>query len=207
MTFLRKEGFLRTITKIMKALWYEHLYATTAIFRLKTEDFSLESTLAESNIEANRISRHSDNRAAFTHEYAMKFASYRSIEAVKRFVDVRLDQGAELWTFIVNGRIANTQWAIRGKYIEPFYYPLSDEDAVLFDAFTFEEFRRKGINPKGLVHMINCLRREGVKNIIVMIKVWNKASIQSTLKAPFEKIGVARKFNIFGKSLVFWFDM
>jgi GNAT superfamily N-acetyltransferase len=122
----------------------------------------------------------------------------------KRRLRERFEQGASLWLFKVEGKIAGYGWTMIGHTVERHYFPLGANDAHLFDFFVFPEFRGRRINPL----LVNCILKqlalENKPRAFIEAAVWNRPQLSSLGRTPFKPIGKAWKCCVFGRVLVVW---
>jgi GNAT superfamily N-acetyltransferase len=116
----------------------------------------------------------------------------------------RFAQGASLWLFKVEGKLAAYGWTIIGRTMEPHFMPLGANDAHLFDYFVFPEYRGRRINPALVNHVLARLVSERRNRAYIEAAAWNLAQLNSLGRTPFRPLGRAWKFGIFGKTVVIW---
>ena len=205
-TFFRKEGLRTTIKRIIFVVWYNRIHTAEYIYRLSRKDFVPIDVEYDPNTTILRFNHSNPMPKDLFEQFQYKFGQYRGSDAVIKKVKSRLAKGADLWVLCIDGEIANTQWAFRGGFIEPFFFPICEDEVVFFDTFTFENFRGRALNKKLLIKMQQTYIDEDVIAFYLTIKSWNVISVKATTKARFEKIGKASKLVFFGKPLIFWHD-
>ena len=126
---------------------------------------------------------------------------------MKRHIKERFEKGARLWLAKVEKDYAGFGWSIVGTSIEPYFFPLSNSDAHLFNFHIFPEYRGNGINPLLVNHMLLVLKNEKINRALIETNTWNKAQIRSLEKTYFHKLGRARKITILGKTIVIWLQL
>ena len=122
----------------------------------------------------------------------------------RRQLSERFAQGASLWLFKSEGKLAGFGWTIIGRTMEPHYFPLCPNDAHLFDYFVFPEFRGRRINPALVNRILASLVSEQRSRAFIEAAEWNTAQLSSLGRTPFRPIGRAWKCSLFGKTLVIW---
>lgn len=202
-TFYKKEGLVKTIKKSFFYIWYDYFHFAEYVLHFCSKDIKpIDLRLSD------RYSVHMVNEkhpfGSHLKQYLHKYGKYRSEEYVLNKFHERIKLGADLWFIIFDGEIANTQWVIRGGFIKPFYFPLFIDDIVLFDTFTFKNFRRQGLNRLVLMKILNYYTEHGASNFYLTIKTWNIASIKSAMNANFKTIGKISRFNLFGSQMLLW---
>jgi ribosomal protein S18 acetylase RimI-like enzyme len=116
----------------------------------------------------------------------------------------RFGQGASLWLFKSEGKLAGFGWTIIGRTVEPHFFPLGPNDAHLFDYFVFPEFRGRRINPALVNHVLASLASEQRSRAFIEAAEWNAPQLASLGRTPFRPFGRARKWQVTGKTLVAW---
>jgi GNAT superfamily N-acetyltransferase len=127
--------------------------------------------------------------------------------AEKYFIDASkcFEKGAILWLLRSESKICGSLWSIRGRMVEPYYIPLTTNDIVIFDTFTFPDQRGKNINSILINHVMVRLRDQGATRVFGHVKIWNKPSIRALEKTPYRQLGLARKFHILGRDITIWY--
>ena len=122
----------------------------------------------------------------------------------QRNVKERFEKGASLWLIKSEGRLAGYGWTLRGRTIEPHYFPIGQDDAHLFDFHVFPQHRGRGMNPFLVDHILRGLATEGVARALIEAAEWNHPQLSSLRKTRFRTLGYARKLTFFGRTLVCW---
>lgn len=124
--------------------------------------------------------------------------------AVRRQLAKRFAQGATLWLFELEDKLAAYGWTLSGHTMEPHFFPLGRNDVHLFDFFVFPEYRGRRINPSLVRHILNNLALEGKARAFIEAAEWNTAQLHSLQRMPFQKLGHARKHSLLGRTIVVW---
>ena len=199
--FYRKHGLLRTLQRfyeqryrIMKRqtiLYYVDMADLCDTELNLPEDVTIEcKTCYEeaSQPDMQRMVRHWDE------------------ERLTARIKERFQMGAVLWILKVHGDIAGFVWSIKGKFVAPYFVPLTPEDAVIFDVATFEEFRGQGLYSSLLNRVLRQLKLAQIRRAFTHVHEWNKPSIRGHEKTPFHEFAQARMFNVLGRRLVAFSD-
>jgi len=123
---------------------------------------------------------------------------------VRRQLAERFAQGASLWLFELEDKLAAYGWSLIGHTMEPHFFPLGRNDVHLFDFFVFPEYRGRRINPALVSHILNNLALEGKARVFIEAAEWNTAQLHSLERVPFQKLGYARKHSLLGGTIVVW---
>jgi GNAT superfamily N-acetyltransferase len=121
-----------------------------------------------------------------------------------RQITERFGKEASLWLARADGQLAGYGWTLVGDTMEPHYVSLGREDVHLFDFLVFPDFRRRGINPTLVIHILEQLAGEGRKRAFIEAAEWNRAQLSSLRRTPFQKLGWARKGGLLGRERVVW---
>jgi ribosomal protein S18 acetylase RimI-like enzyme len=116
----------------------------------------------------------------------------------------RFGKGASLWLIKSEGKLAGYGWTLRGRTIEPHYFPPGQDDVHLFDFHVFPRYRGRGMNPFLVTHILRSLATEGAVRALIEAAEWNQAQLSSLSKTPFRRLGWARKLTVFGRTVVCW---
>jgi ribosomal protein S18 acetylase RimI-like enzyme len=119
----------------------------------------------------------------------------------------RFTVGSELWLAKVEGELAGFGWAIQGRTIESYFFPLQAGDVHLYDFYVFPEYRGRGVNISLLTEILASLSEKLAGRAFIECAAWNTAQIRSLRKTPFHTYAAATKLSILGKSLVFWHNL
>ena len=118
----------------------------------------------------------------------------------------RFRKGALLWLVMAGDQLAGFGWTLRGETIEPYYFPLAQDDVHLFDFHVFPEWRGRGINPFLVGSILAALSREIHGRAFIEAAVWNDAQLASLRKTPFRRLGTVRSCAVLGHTWISWTD-
>lgn len=121
-----------------------------------------------------------------------------------RNLEERFGLGATLWLIRLDKRLAGYGWTLQGKTVEPHYFHFGTEDVHLFDFHVFPQYRGRGVNPALVNSILNSLASRVLGRAFIEAAEWNHPQLASLRKTPFRCLGLARKFKIFGKTMVCW---
>lgn len=127
-----------------------------------------------------------------------------SEEIVQNYVSQRLEKGACLWCLESDADHMSYSWALTGRAMKPYYFPLGERDLHLFDGYTFPPFRGRGLNVILLDHVLKRYRDLGFVRALLETHEWNVPVIKMVPKNGFVRIGLARKKIRRGKCRVTW---
>lgn len=121
-----------------------------------------------------------------------------------RNIQERFELGASLWLIQSGERLAGYGWTLQGSTIEPYYFPLGQDDVHLFDFHVFPGYRGRGINPILATHILCKLAGECGGRAFIEAAEWNAAQLSSLRKSPFCRMGLTRSVTVFGRTFVSW---
>jgi ribosomal protein S18 acetylase RimI-like enzyme len=123
---------------------------------------------------------------------------------MQRLIAERFDREATLWLAKSRGELAGYGWTLNGGTMEPHFFPLGADDVHLFDFFVFPEFRGRWVNRFLVLKILEVLVAEKKSRAYIEVAEWNRAQLNSLGRMPFKKLGYARKFSLFGRTLALW---
>jgi len=135
-----------------------------------------------------------------------EMTSFGDAQQTRRNIRERFEKGASLWLVRSGDMLACYSWTIRGRAITPYYFPLAHDDVQLFDFFTFPKFRGRAILWLLVTHILQSLKAEGAVRIFGHVAEWNQPSLSFYKMTPFQRLGVARSYEIFGHTFTRWVE-
>jgi len=135
-----------------------------------------------------------------------KMTSFGDSKQAHRNIRERFEHGASLWLIWSEDILAAYSWSVRGHTIEPYYFPLAPDDVRLFDFFTFPKFRGRAILWFLLTYILHTLRGEGAARVFGAAAEWNQASLSLYKMTPFQRLGLARTYKVFGYTFIRWVE-
>jgi ribosomal protein S18 acetylase RimI-like enzyme len=147
------------------------------------------------------------NAAELTREDSEAIVRFWNPKLVHRNMSERFAKRASLWLVKSENRLAGYGWTLEGGTIEPYYFPLRADDAHLFDFHVFSEFRGQGFNPLLVRYILRALANNGRTRAFIEAAEWNEAQLSSLRKTPFQKLGLATSFIVFGRKFTNWADV
>lgn len=192
--FVRKHGLGATVTRI-------GVEVRRRLYMGKQVIFSCDLPVAESpdgssmNVERIRSMDEKD---------ISRILDHWNPGEMKVLVRERFRIGAHLWIVRDASAIAAYGWTIRGRAVNPYFFPLLSTDVHLFDFFVFPEFRGRGINPKLVTEILKRLGEGGARRAYIESAAWNTPQLRSLSKTQFEKVGQGRQFCKLGVTAIVW---
>lgn len=130
--------------------------------------------------------------------------SFWNPKLARRIIEERFAKSASLWLIKSNNSLAGYGWTLRGKTMEPHYFPLGPDDVQFLDFHVFPKFRGRAIDWALIIHILRALSAEGLARAFGEAGEWNQASLASFRMSQFRPLGSARKATVLGHTIVFW---
>jgi hypothetical protein len=134
----------------------------------------------------------------------LKIVNFWNPKIMPRLISERFNRGASLWLAKSGDGLAGYGWTLNGGTIEPHFFPLGTDDVHLFDFFVFPEFRGQRVNCFLVLKILDVLAGEKKNRAYIEVAEWNLPQLKSLSKMPFQKLGRARKFRLFGRIFTVW---
>jgi ribosomal protein S18 acetylase RimI-like enzyme len=116
----------------------------------------------------------------------------------------RFKNGAVLWLVKSGESVAAYGWTLRGRSIEPYYFPLGTDDVQLFDFYVAPQFRGRALHWLLTSYLLHALAAEGSTRAFADTGEWNEAQLASFRMTNFRLLGRVRALRIFGRLLTHW---
>ncbi len=202
---INKRGLLGGINWMFNRIWQRIIPQRIVIWFTDLMEINGEAFSLPDNVEITRYTRedeieHCDYKRLV--ETRTELMGSNPIEFIKK----RFSYGAQLWIIKVNGQFAGYHWTIVKDPLEQTFFPHTERDVNAIGVEIFEEFRGQGLYKILNDFMVITLKKEGFSRFYRTTYVWNKSSI-SAISKTHRKIGIARRFSIFGINNVLWYEM
>jgi len=128
-------------------------------------------------------------------ESSLKIVFEREKKHIFWDVQYWLSQGARLWVGMIDGELAILLFNRNPIQEGAFFFPLTTNCGLVWNAVTLPKFRGRGLYPAMLRFISSSLFSEGIESIFISCYDYNTASIKGIKKAGFREIGrgVVRK--------------
>jgi len=150
-----------------------------------------------------KVERHS-NQSGISPADLQEIINIWNPERNRRNLKERFGLGASLWLIKVEDRLAGYGWTLQGRTVEPHYFALAPDDVQFLDFHVFPRYRGRALDWFLMTHILHTLAAAGRARAFGEAAEWNKASLSSFGMTPFRRLGLARKFTLFGRTLVHW---
>jgi len=127
-------------------------------------------------------------------------------DLARQVMKKRFRLGASLWLIRSGGKLAGYGWTLRGRTVEPHYFPLGPDDVQFLDFYVFRRYRGRAIDWFLMTYVMKRLAQDGLGRAYGEAAEWNQASLSSFRMAPFRFLGYARKLTVLGCTFVQWTD-
>jgi ribosomal protein S18 acetylase RimI-like enzyme len=198
--YRRRHGFSGTIRRIGLAMKRELFANRMVVFYCDLAPQTLPTSTISGPLKVNRL----NSEAELSQQDLEPMTSIWNPRLALRNIRERFAKGASLWLIKSGNQLAGYGWTLRGRTIEPYYFPLRPEDAHLFDFHVFSQYRGQGVNPLLVEYILRSLGIERGGRAFIEAAEWNEAQLSSLRKTPFRRLGVARSLSVFGHKFTSW---
>jgi GNAT superfamily N-acetyltransferase len=133
-----------------------------------------------------------------------EITSFWNPDLARRNICERFGLGASLWLIRFEEKLAGYGWTLLGRTVEPHYFPLGENDVQFLDFYVFPKYRGRALDWFLMTHILHRLAEEGKARAFGEAAEWNIASLSSFGMTAFRRMGLAKKFAIFGRIMVCW---
>jgi ribosomal protein S18 acetylase RimI-like enzyme len=144
--------------------------------------------------------------AELNDDYLQQMTGFWNGKIAYENIRERFKRGALLWLVVYENGLAGYGWVLHADTIEPYYFPLAQRDAHLFDFHVFPHYRGKGINPYLVDCILDDLASSGSMRAFIEVAEWNKPQLSSLRKTAFRHLGSVRSFTVLGHRFMLWSD-
>lgn len=128
--------------------------------------------------------------------------SFWNPNLAQRRLDERFRLGASLWLIKFEEQLAGYGWTLRGRTVEPHYFPLAKHDVQFLDFHVFPKYRGRAIDWFLMTYILHELAVEGCARAFGEAAEWNQPSLASFGMTPFCRLGIAKKIAVHGNIIV-----
>jgi hypothetical protein len=198
--YYKRHGFAATLRRFILAARRTLFSSRMALFYCDLSTLNAPTAELPSRLKVERHRSQTDIRP----EDLQEITSFWNPDLARRNIHYRFDLGASLWLIRMEDKLAGYGWTLRGRTVEPHYFPLGEEDVQFLDFHVFPKCRGRALDWFLMTHILHLLAADGKGRAFGEAAEWNKASLASFGMTPFRRLGFARKFTIFGRTMVFW---
>ena len=198
--YYSRHGFGATIQRTALAI-RRSLFANRAV--IFWCDLSQEATLPEGLPPSLKVER-LRSLDALDQQELHEITQFWNPKLASRNIKERFDRGASLWVIRFEGELAGYGWTLQGSPISPYYFPLATTDVQFFDFHVFRKFRGRAIDWCLMTRILHELAAAGARRAFAEAAEWNCPSLSSIGMTPFRRLGCARTWTIFRRTIVCW---
>lgn len=198
--YCKRHGFRATVRRAALAAKQAVFSNRMVVFYCDLAKQAAPPTNLPDSLRLERLGNYSD---LSSHDL-QEMTSFWNPKQAHRDILERFDRGASLWLIKCENRLAGYSWTIRGETIAPYYFPMTKDDVQLFDFYVFPKFRGRAILWFLIIHILHNLADEGAARVFGDVAEWNQASLSFYKTTPFQRLGLTRKFTIWGHTFVWW---
>ena len=198
--YYKRHGFVATVGRFS-------LQAKRTMFSNRMVIFYCDlATLAPAATEMPsrlKVVRHR-TQADISPQDLQQITSFWNPDLARHNINNRFALGASLWLIRMEDKLAGYGWTLQGRTVEPHYFPLGKDDVQFLDFHVFPKYRGRALDWFLITHILHELAKEGRARAFGEAAEWNKASLSSFGMTAFRRLGFARKFRVFGRTMVRW---
>lgn len=198
--YYQRHGFVPTMRRAGLALKRTLFSSRMAVFYCDLGAQSAAPVNIPSSLKVERLTGY----AGISQQDLQDMTSFWNPKLAGRNIKQRFARGASLWLIKSGNKLAGYGWTLQGSTIEPYYFPLGQDDVHLFDFHVFPQYRGRGINPLLVSHILRSFATNCGGRAFIEAAEWNQAQLTSLQKTPFRPLGLVRSFTIFGNTFVWW---
>lgn len=195
-SYYTQHGFIETMTRVIRTL--DRMFRRNESVLLFADIADLKNETIELPIQCTieKITRKED----LASKDLEKILSHSHSGIIEHQMNERFIKGAILWILKSDGNIVGFEWSLRGENAtEHYFFPMTPNDAVIFNAHIWEAHRGKGYHAILVNHILMNLSKEGATRVYTDVKAWNSSSMAIINKSWLRPFGIARKFQFENK--------
>jgi hypothetical protein len=166
-------------------------------------DLSTLSAPTEELPSRLKVERHR-SQAEITPSDLQEITSFWNPDLARHNISRRFELGASVWLIRFEDKLAGYGWTLQGRTVEAHYFPLGEDDVQFLDFHVFPKYRGRALDWFLMTQILHQLAAEGRSRAFGEAAEWNKASLSSFGMTSFRQLGFARKFTVFGRTIVWW---
>jgi len=198
--YYQRHGFARTMRRASLALKRALFSSRTVVFHCDLGTLPVAPVNTPNLPRVERVTSYGE----LSQQDWKDITSFWNPKLADRNIKERFQRGASLWLIRSQDRLAGYGWTLKGRTMEPYFFPLAPEDVHLFDFHVFAQHRGQGLNPALVNHILHDLATTGRGRAFIEAGEWNEAQLSSLRKTPFCRLGMAKSFSIFGHTVADW---
>ena len=195
-SFYTRNGFNATVVRVGMAFRRFSYFGRMVLFSCP---LPIDQFAKNGQVRVERVGRTTISKKDYERLIDVWNPSGRERQMADRF-----EAGGELWLAKIDDRLAGFGWTIKGRTVEPHFFPLQSGDVHFFDFFVFPDFRGHGVNGALVAEILNQLGGESACRAHIECAAWNTAQLRSLRKTAFRRYGEATKVTFFGHLWVKW---
>ena len=199
--YYEKHGLLGTLSRFVVATRRALYDNKTVMFYIDLQYAGRSDLVMPQSFSLEVVEHYSQLR----HDDLERMFDYLGKHRTEHHLRDRLKKGAKLWLLRVEHTLAAFIWSMRGNMVEPYFVPLTPDDAVLFAAETFPDYRGRGLYPFLVECVFNELKKQNVVRVYGMAKTWNASSLRGLAKTGFRHYADVRMVHVPGRTVTVWY--
>lgn len=202
--YLQRHGLIATMSRAVLAVKRTLFSRRMVVFYYDLAATQPEAPLnLPDSLHVERVASY----AGLSQPDFQEITGFWNSELAQRNIRERFEKGASLWLIKSDEKLAGYGWTLQGSTIEPYYFPLAQDDVHLFDFHVFPQYRGCGINPLLVTHILRRFAASRAGRAFIEAAEWNQAQLSSLQKTPFRRLGMVRTVALFGQTFSCWSEM
>jgi hypothetical protein len=203
---IRHEGHIAGIKWLTYAIYHRCIPEKQIIWCMDLTKLNTDGLLLPDNL---KLERYHSMKQVDDHDLKTLIAFHSDLmgSATSILIPERFNKGAVLWLLKEDCQIAGYQWTIANNHATPTYFPHTEGDVHSIGIEIMPDYRGHNLQNIFQKQMWIILKNEGFKRFLSETYLRNERAIKAFSKTGQRGIGIASRFNFFGKNVVIWHDM
>ncbi len=198
--YCKRNGLRATVRRLGLAAKRALFSSRMVLFYCDLSTLSSPTTDMPSSLKVERHTNQNDLSA----QDLQDITSFWNPKLARVRIQERFELGASVWLIKFDNNLAGYGWTLQGRTVEPHYFPLGPDDVQFLDFHVFPKYRGRALDWFLMTHILHRLAAEGRARAFGEAAEWNKASLSSFGMTAFRRLGWARKYTVFGRTIVCW---
>jgi GNAT superfamily N-acetyltransferase len=198
--YVHRHGLAATLRRARLGLWRAFFAGRKVVFYCDLNNQDTVPLNLTNTFQVQRFAELSD----LSPLHLGMITSFWNFKIANRNLRERFEKGAVLWLALCKDQLAGYGWTLRGRTIEPYFFPLAKDDVHLFDFHVFPDYRGRGVNPYLVNHILDRLAKDAAGRAFIETAEWNYQQLSSLRKTRFRYLGMVSSLRLFGHSFVSW---
>lgn len=198
--YQRRHGFRATLRRAGVAAKRTAFAGDMVVFYCDLDESKFRPVKVPAGFSIVRL----ESLSALSDEDFQQVTAFWNPKLASANIRERFENGAVLWLVKSGESVAAYGWTLRGRSIEPYYFPLGADDVQLFDFYVSTKFRGRALHWLLTSYLLHALAAEGASRAFADTGEWNEAQLASFRVTKFRQLGRVRTFRLFGRLFTRW---